>query len=452
VPISDTTPPAISTTISPTISFSAMTRLWMQVAINSFGGPAGQIAVMHKLIVDQHKLVSEQRFLHALNYCMLLPGPEAQQLATYLGWLFYGTRGGLVAGGLFVLPGFLSILALSIVYVEFHNTLLVEGLFFGIKAAVLAVVIEAVQRIGKRVLKNRLLVGISGLAFIGIFFFKLPFPLIIGVAALLGLLGSRLAPQFFLLSPAHTTETVEETHRPPLLKTCMVAASWLVLWLGPVLALRLYLGADQVFVQIGKFFSSAAVVTFGGAYSVLAYIAQAAVEQYQWLTGPEMLDGLGMAETTPGPLIQVVQFVGFLAAYRNPGELAPLTAGVLGAILTTWVTFMPSFLWIFTGAPYIEWLRGNKALSGALTGITAAVVGVVLNLGVWLGLHILFRWVEEREGFLGMVVLVPDGSTLSWGALLITAGALLAIFRFHLGMIPTLLLSALVGLGWSWLT
>lgn len=440
----------------PAVPFPEAVRVWARVAALSFGGPAGQIAVMHRIVVTEKRWVSEHRFLHALNYCMLLPGPEAQQLATYLGWLLHGTRGGLVAGGLFVLPGFVSILVLSILYAGFQDLPAVEGLFFGLKAAVLAVVVEAVLRIGRRVLKNRVMVGISALAFVGIFFFQLPFPLIIAAAALVGLLGDRAAPELFAVvrgpeGAAAADDAARDrgpATRPGVGRTLGVAGTWLLIWLVPLLGVAAVFGPDHVFAQIGAFFSKAATVTFGGAYAVLAYIAQQAVEHHAWLEPGEMLDGLGMAETTPGPLIQVVQFVGFMGAYRHPGGLDPMLAGTLGAVITTWATFAPCFLWIFTGAPFIEWLRDNRSLTAALSAITASVVGVILNLAVWFGVHVVFGVVDERSGPLGLRLLWPAWESLDPVALGIAVAAMVAMLRLRIGMLTTLAVSAGVGLLW----
>ena len=434
-------------------SFAEAVRVWARIAALSFGGPAGQIAVMHRVLVEEKRWIGEARFLHALNYCMLLPGPEAQQLAVYVGWLLHRTKGGLVAGTLFVLPGVLAIMALSLVYAAFGQVGIVQALFFGLKAAVLAIVLEAVVRIGKRALKNRVMVGIAAAAFVAIFFFGVPFPLIILAAALIGYLGGRAGHPAFLAGGGGHGPTKGETAvadaetalgeglpahaRPPLAWSLKVAAVCLVLWLGPVLLLLLTLGSGHVLSDIAVFFSKMAVVTFGGAYAVLAYVAQEAVETYGWLRPGEMLDGLGMAETTPGPLIMVVQFVGFMGALRDPGALPPLLAGVLGGLLTTWVTFVPCFLWIFLGAPFVETLRGDKALSAALATITAAVVGVVLNLAVWFALHVLFAEVREVR-VLGLTLDVPTLSSVNLASLALTLAALLAVFRFKAGMIPVL--------------
>ena len=457
------TGPEISTH---SVTYQEALRVWIRVAVQSFGGPAGQIAVMHRILVEEKRWISESRFLHALNYCMLLPGPEAQQLATYIGWLLHKTRGGLTAGSLFVLPGFITILILSILYAEFQSTTFVEALFFGLKPAVMAVVVEAVIRIGKRALKNNVMIGIAVLAFIAILFFNVPFPLIVLGAGLTGFIGGRLREdQFYVIRGQSSqsggqsgdedgfviTDGVASHTEPSLMRTLKVIAVWTPLWLGPILLLIVFSGMESVFVKEGIFFSKAAVVTFGGAYAVLAYIAQEAVNTYGWLKPGEMLDGLGMAETTPGPLIQVVQFVGFLGAYRNPGGLDPLLAGVLGSVLTTWVTFVPCFLWIFLGAPYIEYLRGKKSLSCALSAITAAVVGVIFNLAVWFSLHTLFGRVEEIN-ISGIRLLVPDLRTADIASMIIAAGAFLLLFRFKLGMLKTLAVSAAAGILYHFLT
>ena len=369
---------------------------------SSFGGPAGQIAVMHRILVEEKNWISEGRFLHALNYCMLLPGPEAQQLATYVGWLMHRTAGGLMAGGLFILPGIIAIMGLSYIYAAYGNVSFVEALFFGLKAAVLAIVIEAVFRVGKRALKNRIMIALAAIAFVAIFFFAVPFPIIIIAAGVIGYAGARAGrPEFAPPGHGHGSssavidsmlgEAVPEHVRPNTARAIRTAALWLTLWLVPVIVLLLVLGQASVFSQIALFFTKMALVTFGGAYAVLAYVAQQAVEHYHWLKPHEMLDGLGMAETTPGPLIMVLQFVGFMAAYRDPSGLSPMLAAMLGGLLATWVTFTPCFLWIFVGGPYIERLRGNTGLAGALSAITAAVVGVILNLSIWFALHTLFR-------------------------------------------------------------
>ena len=441
------------------ISFREAVFVWAKIAALSFGGPAGQIAVMHRILVEQKKWIGETRFLHALNYCMLLPGPEAQQLAVYIGWLLHKTKGGLVAGTLFVLPGFVCIMILSWIYAAFGNVGLVQALFFGLKAAVLAIVLEAVVRIGRRSLKNNTMIGIAAFAFIAIFFYSVPFPVIVLGAGLIGYLGGRAGHPAFQTGGGHGKvgdtqvadadsalgESMPAHARPTVGWSLKIAAVFLVLWLGPVLALVLSLGPGNVFSHIAVFFSKMAVVTFGGAYAVLAYVAQEAVETYGWLNPGEMLDGLGMAETTPGPLIMVLQFVGFMGAFRDPGTLHPMVAGTLGGILATWVTFTPCFLWIFLGAPYIETIRGNKALSAALATITAAVVGVVLNLAVWFALHVLFAEVNEVR-WLGMKIEVPVPGSANIPSLILTLGAILAVFRFKIGMIPVLLACSALGI------
>ena len=430
--------------------------VWLRVAMLSFGGPAGQIAVMHRILVEEKHWVSESRFLHALNYCMLLPGPEAQQLATYIGWLMHRTRGGIIAGGLFILPGVIAIMALSYIYAAFGNVGFVAALFFGLKAAVLAIVIQAVFRVGKRALKNRLLQGLAAAAFIAIFFFNVPFPVIILAAGLIGYFGGRAGLAAFAAGGGHDSnkstavvdallgDELPDHARPTVARSLRVAAVWLLLWLTPVALLVLMLGEGNVYTEIAVFFSKMAMVTFGGAYAVLAYVAQQAVEHYHWLRPHEMLDGLGMAETTPGPLIMVLQFVGFMAAFRDPGTLSPMVAGTLGGLLATWVTFTPCFLWIFLGAPFIEILRGNKALSGALSAITAAVVGVILNLAVWFAIHTVFRETFPVRGF-GLSFDAPLlGSVDPW-ALALSVAAATAIFRFNAGMLQTLAACASAG-------
>jgi chromate transporter len=436
-------------------------RVWARVAALSFGGPAGQIAVMHRIVVEEKRWIGESRFLHALNYCMLLPGPEAQQLAVYIGWLMHRTLGGLIAGLLFILPGFLAILALSYVYVVFGDASVVEGLFFGLKAAVLAVVVQAVFRIGSRALVNPAMVAIAVAAFVAIFAFKVPFPLIVAAAAVIGYLGSRSGSRLFRVTAGHAAARGAVLHdrdsllgeatpahaRPDLRWSLKISAVLLCLWLGPIALIWFVAGGDSVFTHIGIFFSKMAAVTFGGAYAALAYVAQEAVQHYGWLRPGEMLDGLGMAETTPGPLIMVLQFVGFLGAYRDPGSLNPMAAATLGAILTTWVTFVPCFLWIFLGAPFIETLRGNAALSGAMSAITAAVVGVILNLAVWLAMHTLFGTVTVLSAG-PLHIDVPVLTTLVLPSAVLAAAAAFALFRLKSTVPLTLGLSALAGIGW----
>src|SRR5467141_5104194 len=432
-------------------------RVWLRVAALSFGGPAGQIAVMHRIIVEEKRWVSEARFLHALNYCMLLPGPEAQQLATYIGWLMHGTLGGVIAGGLFVLPGIVAIMALSYVYAALGNVPLVAALFFGLKAAVLAIVLEALLRIGKRALKNNVLLILAAAAFAGIFFFDVPFPIIVFGAALIGYVGTASGVAWFEGGSGHGRvksdggtdsllgEDLPEHARPAVAPALRVAGVWLALWLVPVVAIVLAWGPADVFSKIAIFFSKMAMVTFGGAYAVLAYVAQQAVENYGWLKPGEMLDGLGMAETTPGPLIMVLQFVGFMAAYRDPGGLSPMMAGTLGGLLATWVTFTPCFLWIFLGAPFIEALRDNKAINAALSALTAAVVGVILNLAIWFGIHTIFRATVPVRAF-PFAFDAPILTSVDGWALALSVAAAVAIFRFKFGMLWTLAGSCAAGI------
>jgi chromate transporter len=443
-----------------TVTFKEAFWLWVKVALNSFGGPTGQIAVMHRYLVEDKKWISESRFLHALNYCMLLPGPEAQQLATYIGWLLHKTWGGIVAGTLFVIPGFFCLLFLSILYTGYHEVTIVQAIFFGLKPAVLAIVVEAVLRIGKKALKTRIMAAIAALAFVAIFFYDVPFPIIILSAGLIGFIGGRVRPDAFAAAKAASPATdlctepaidallnagVLEHIRPSTARFFKVLLVWSAIWFGPVYMIRLYFGADSIYFLQATFFSKMAVVTFGGAYAVLAYVAQQAVETYAWLKPGEMLDGLGLAETTPGPLILVLQFVGFLGAYRTPGGLDPMLAGVLGAIVTVWVTFVPCFFWIFLGAPYVEALRGNKSLNTAMSGITAAVMGVVLNLAVWFALHTIFGSLRDLN-LLGAHLLIPVWSTINVPTLLIAVFAILALFPFKMGMMKTIGCSAALGL------
>jgi chromate transporter len=433
--------------------------VWARIAMLSFGGPAGQIAVMHRILVEEKRWIGENRFLHALNFCMLLPGPEAQQLCIYIGWLLHRTLGGVIAGVFFVLPGLVSIMALSWIYAIWGNVGFVEALFFGLKAAVLAIVLQAVIRIGSRALKNGPMVGIAAASFVAIFAFDVPFPIIVAAAGLVGFLGARSGWGAFATGGGHGAmgkihvadaesalgQDIPAHARPTRRQAFRLAAICLVLWLTPVLVLLGLLGFGHVFTDLALFFSAMAVVTFGGAYAVLAWVAQEAVGTFGWLAPGEMLDGLGMAETTPGPLIMVTQFVGFMGAFRDSGGLSPLVAGTLGGLLTTWVTFAPCFLWIFLGAPFIERLRENKALSGALAAVTASVVGVILNLAIWFGLHVIFAQVQVFTG-LGMAMDVPVWRTLDPAAAVLVAAALLAVFWFRLGVFTVLAGSALAGI------
>ena len=453
-------PEGVDAGLSHGVPFREAFWVWLRIALLSFGGPAGQIAVMHRILVEEKRWIGENRFLHALNYCMLLPGPEAQQLATYIGWLMHRKGGGVLAGVLFVLPGVVSIMALSIVYALFGEVGVVSALFFGLKAAVLAVVLQAVVRIGSKAIKNRTMIALAAAAFVAIFFFGVPFPVIVLMAGLIGFLGGRAGVPAFQVGGGHGPakggkhvadsetllgEDLPDHARPTVSRALRVAAICLALWLIPVAILLATLGTGHVFSQIAIFFSKMAVVTFGGAYAVLAYVAQQAVENYGWLAPGEMLDGLGMAETTPGPLIMVLQFVGFMGAFRDSGALSPLTAGVLGGLIATWVTFVPCFLFIFLGAPFIEALRGNQALHGGLSAITAAVVGVVLNLVIWFAIHTLFRETWPVRGF-GLSFDAPVLASVDPWALLLSLAAVIAMFRFKVGMIITLLACSAAGL------
>ncbi len=440
---------AIESAIQPAVTsgatqptFGEAFRVWLKIGCINFGGPAGQIAMMHRILVDEKKWVDEARFLHALNFCMLSPGPEATKLAAYVGWLLHGIRGGLAAGILFVLPGAFVMLGLSLLYALGRGVSVVDGALFGIKAAVLVIVVEALIRIGLRALKTGLLIGLSLAAFVGIFFFALPFPAIVAAAALAGFLAAKTAPERLGIPRA-----AEATAPAPEGRWRQFAAATLiglVAWWTPVALAEAALGPDHVLVAIGTFFSKLAVVSFGGAYALLAYMAQQAVETHHWMTAPEMVDGLGLAETTPGPLILVTQFVGFLAAFRNAMPFSPVTAGILGAAMTTWVTFVPPLLLIFAGAPFIEQLRANRSLSGALAAITAAVVGVILNLSVWFALHVLFGQVTERHaGPLRWFAFDPLALDMKAAALAAIAGVL--AFGFHRGLIEVV--AVMAGLG-----
>jgi chromate transporter len=411
-------------------SFAEAFRTWAEIGLLSFGGPAGQIALMHRVLVDEKKWLSEERYLAALNFCMLLPGPEAMQLATYAGWTLHGWRGGLVAGTLFVLPGAVVVLILSMIYAAFGQVPFVAALFFGVKAAVLAIVIEALLRVARRALKLASDWWIAGAAFLALYVFQIPFPLIILAAAIIG---------FFRAAPAAqpAAKPVAVDWRSTLATTSL----WLAIWLVPLGLIIAVLGWNHVFAQTGLFFSKLAVVTFGGAYAVLSYMAQQAVENFGWLRAEEMIDGLGLAETTPGPLILVTEFVGYLAGYRLAGGL---WGGITAAVITLWMTFAPCFLWIMAGAPYIERLQNMPRLSGALAAVTAAVVGVILNVTVWFALHVLFRTLE-RTSF----GLVPQLASLDAPALVLSAIAAAALFIFHQGIARTLLLCAVLGVLWK---
>jgi len=408
----------------PRPSFREATRFWLKLGLISFGGPAGQIAIMHTELVERKQWIADSQFLHALNFCMLLPGPEAQQLATYIGWLLHRTWGGIVAGALFVLPSVLVLWALSFVYMQYGSIAWVAAAFAGLKPAVLAIAAAAVIRIGRKALKNKVMWNIAALAFVAIFFFKIPFPAIVIGAGLLGWIGSRYWRAVFVTLKGHgeaganTSPSPSESPRPSLLRSLRLIVVCLLLWWIPVFFAAQVLGPKHTVTQEGVFFSKAAMVTFGGAYAVLPYVAQKAVDDHGWLEPAQMLDGLGLAETTPGPLIMVVQFVGFVGAWQHPGDLPPIVAATYGALLTTWVTFVPCFLWILLGAPYIERLHGHRGLTGALSTITAAVVGVILNLALWFGLH----------------VLLPHGNP-NWLGIIICALSFLAMLRWKIDIL-----------------
>ena len=416
-------------------SFGEAFRFWLKLGFVSFGGPSGQIAMMHTELVEKKRWIDNPRFLHALNFCMLLPGPEAQQLAIYIGWLLHKTRGGIVAGALFVIPSIFILWALSYIYVAFGNIPWIAAIFYGLKPAVLAIVAAAVIRIGSKALKNAVMWSLALAAFVTIYFFRVPFPLIIISAGILGLIGNKILPEYFRGEIAHPLDVdlasnLAERAKLSWLHALKISAAWVVIWALPLALTGIFLGTDHTIFREGIFFSKAAVVTFGGAYAVLPYVSQQAVEHYHWLTAPQMLDGLGLAETTPGPLIMVLQFVGFLGAWNHPGNLPPLVSATLGALVTTWTTFVPCFLWVFLGAPYIEKLREVRLLTAALSTVTAAVVGVILNLAVWFGLHVIF----------------PGNEKVDWFALGLCAAAFIAMLRFKIDIIPVVLASGLLGL------
>jgi chromate transporter len=422
---------------SPNPSFRAALGVWASIGVLSFGGPAGQIALMHRVLVEERRWIAEDRFLNALNFCMLLPGPEAMQLATYIGWRLHGSLGGLAAGLFFVLPGAFVVLGLSIAYALFGHLPLVAAAFIGIKAAVLVIVVEALLRVARRALRRPHDWAIAAAAFAALFFFAVPFPLVIAAAAWLGF---RLAEPL----PAPHAGSHPEIAAVPLSHTLRTASLWLVLWIAPLLLLAISFGRDHVTTDVALFFSKLAIVTFGGAYAVLAYMAQAAVETYGWLSAGEMLDGLGLAETTPGPLILVTEFVGFLAGYRQGGE-PKLAFGLLGAAIALWATFTPCFLWIFVGAPYIERLSANPRLTGALRGVTAAVVGVIFNLSLWFALHVFFARLDAVwHGPLRLWQ--PDVSTLDLEAVMLAGLAAILLLRLRIGIALTLGLCAAVSL------
>lgn len=443
-----------STVAGDVIPFSQAVKAWFLISLQTFGGPAGQIAVMQRTLVDEKRWIGHRRFLHALNYCMLLPGPEAQQLAIYTGWLLNGLRGGLVAGVLFVLPGMVALLGLSAVYVAYGDTPLLTGLFLGLSAAVIAIVVQAVVRVSRRALTHPALVGLAVAAFLALTFFAVPFPVVVLAAGLIGWGLGRLWPA---ITTPPATKTADDgpaplisddhlhTDRPSLRRSATILTVGLSAWALPILAVGWAFGWDSIFVDQGLFFSGAALVTFGGAYAVLAYVAQQAVNVYGWLLPGEMVRGLALAETTPGPLIMVVQFVAFVGAYRSPGDLDPWTAAILASLLVTWVTFVPCFLFVLLGAPYVERLRHNRSLTAALTGITAAVVGVIANLAVYFAAHTLFTRSEDwRLGSLHAQL--PDLGSLSFPAVGLTAVACLLIFVVRWSVLRTLGACAVLGI------
>jgi len=428
-------------------SFSEAFRFWLKLGFISFGGPTGQIAIMQTELVDRKRWISQSRFLHALNYCMLLPGPEAQQLATYIGWLLHKTAGGIVAGALFVIPSIFVLWTLSFIYAAYGSVPWIAAIFYGLKPVVVAIVTAAVIRIGRKTLKNEVMWAIAALAFIAIFFFGAPFPAIIIGAGLLGFVGGKFWPaKFDVISadhggsnkPAGENSVIDDVHAPPehtrpsLGRAVRVALTWLAIWWTPVLLAGVLLGTGHTIFREGIFFSKAAVVTFGGAYAVLPYVAQHAVTPFGWLKPGQMMDGLGLAETTPGPLIMVLQFVGFMGGWNQPGQLSPLMAATFGAVITTWVTFTPCFLWVFLGGPHIEQLRGNKRISMTLSAVTAAVVGVVLNLAVWFAIHVIY---PQRQ--------------FDWFAIVLCLAALIAMLRWKLGVIPVIIAGGALGLIYS---
>lgn len=435
------------------VSFAEAFRFWVKLGFISFGGPAGQIAIMHRELVDRRRWLSDERFLHALNYCMLLPGPEAQQLAIYIGWLMHRTWGGIVAGAFFVIPSIFILLLLSYVYAAYGNVPFVAGLLSGFKPIVVAIVVEAVIKIGGKALKRQVHFVIAGLAFVAIYFLHVPFPLIVLAAALVGLFGTRYLPSLFAqpLKPEKNDnkdqqnvaddelQHVIDDNAPPPAHTIpsrprvfKILALGLFLWLLPFLCIGLWRGWDSLHAQEYQYFTQAALVTFGGAYAVLAYVTQAAAGSFGWITEAQAVDGLALAETTPGPLIMVLQFIGFMAAWNNPGEMNPTASAILGALITTYVTFLPSFLFIFVGAPYIEVLRGNKNLTGALSGVTAAVVGVVLNLALVFGAAVIFP--------------TTTSANVDWFAAVISVAAFIALYKFKVDVLWVIFIGGLIGL------
>ena len=421
-------------------SFGEAFRFWLKLGFISFGGPTGQIAIMQSELVEKKKWISQSRFLHALNFCMLLPGPEAQQLAVYIGWLLHKTWGGIVAGSLFVIPSIFVLWALSYIYAAFGNIPWIAAIFYGLKPAVMAIVGVAVIRIGRKALRNEIMWMLAALAFVAIFVFHIPFPVIILSAGVIGLFGGRFWKNKFDIVGSHNGAVDEsvlsdaaespEHARSSLARAIKLTLIWIALWFAPTAAVGLWRGWQSTLFQEGLFFSKAAVVTFGGAYAVLPYVAQQALFHFGWLKPGQMMDGLGLAETTPGPLIMVLQFVGFMGAWQHPEGLSPLLAGSLGALITTWATFTPCFLWIFLGGPHIEQLRDNVKLTAALSAITAAVVGVVMNLAVWFAINALF----------------PGGGAIDWFTVVISTVAFVGMLRWKWDIIPVVIGSGLMGL------
>jgi len=439
----------------PRVSFGEAFRFWLKLGFISFGGPAGQIAIMHRELVDKRRWLSDERFLHALNYCMLLPGPEAQQLAIYIGWLMHRTWGGIVAGAFFVIPSIFILLALSYVYAAYGNVPAVAGILAGFKPIVVAIVVEALIKIGGKALKRWVHFAIAGAAFVSIYFLHIPFPLIVLAAAAIGLVGMRLAPGVFgtqgrANEPVTSASDADSDDKPPLViddhapppehtlpskrRVFNILSVGLLLWLLPFVAVTFWRGVGSFHAQEYLFFTQAAFVTFGGAYAVLAYVSQAlTAAPYSWITPAQAVDGLALAETTPGPLIMVLQFVGFMAAWNNPGDVNQTVSAVAGALITTYVTFLPCFIFIFVGAPYIELLRGNKSLTGALSGVTAAVVGVILNLALVFGAAVIF----------------PAGSAaggVNWFAAALSVVAFVALYKFKVDVLWVVLAGGILGL------
>jgi chromate transporter len=442
------------------VSLAEASRFWVKLGFISFGGPAGQIAIMHRELIERRRWISEERFLHALNYCMLLPGPEAQQLAIYIGWLLHRTPGGLIAGAFFVIPSIFILLTLSYTYAKYGTVPAVAGVLAGFKPVVVAIVVEAILKIGSRALKNWTHYVIAAAAFVAIYFLRVPFPLIVLAAGIIGLFGARLLPQLFVTKQAAAIKTKvlgssahsggvshskllptvidDNAPQPPHTlpsgaRALRILAAGVVLWLVPFVGLILWRGWGSLHVQEYKFFTQAALVTFGGAYAVLAYVTQAAAGSYGWLSHTQAIDGLALAETTPGPLIMVLQFIGFMAGWNNPQGMGATLSGVTGALVTTYTTFLPCFLFIFLGAPYIEVLRGNKNLTGALSGITASVVGVILNLALVFGAAVI--WPHGLRG------------GTDWFAALMSAAAFAALYRFRADVLWVVVAGGLIGLG-----